>query len=61
MDNKKQNLPVLILICVAMGLGIACVVLCGMGTGKIKDILSMISSAIVCLSAAMLIKTRKKE
>ena len=62
MDGKKhQNLPTLILICVAMAMGVACVVLCGFGTGKIKDILTMLSAGVVCLSAAMLIKNNKKE
>lgn len=56
MDKNKQNLPVLILNCVALGLGVASVVLCAMSKGSVKDIIMMMSSAIVCLSAAMLIK-----
>lgn|GEM_PF-3638690 len=56
MDKNKQNLPVLILNCVALGLGVASVVLCAMSKGSVKDIIMMLSSAIVCLSAAMLIK-----
>lgn len=60
MDGKKhKNLPSLILICVAMAMGVSCIVICGFGTGRIKDILTMVSIGITCLSAAMLIKNNK--
>ena len=59
MDKKKQNLPALILNCVALGLSVATVVLSILSKGTIKDIIMMMSSAIVCLSAAMLIRNKE--
>ncbi|MBR5984304.1 MAG: hypothetical protein IK025_11380 [Bacteroidales bacterium] len=59
MDKKKQNLPSLILNCVALGLSVATVVLSILSKGTIKDIIMMMSSAIVCLSAAMLIRNKE--
>ncbi len=59
MDKKKQNLPALILNCVALGLSVATVVLSILSKGSMKDIIMMMSSAIVCLSAAMLIRNKE--
>jgi len=59
MDKKKQNLPLLVLNCVALGLGVACVVLCAMSKASTTDIMAMLSSSVVCLSAAMLIKNKQ--
>ncbi len=59
MDKKKQNLPALILNCVALGLGVACVVLGILSKGTIKDIIMIMSSAIVCLSASVMIRNKE--
>ena len=59
MDKKKQNLPLLVLNCVALGLSVACVVLCAISKTSAVDIMAMLSSAVVCLSAAMLIKNKQ--
>ena len=59
MDKKKQNLPLLVLNCVALGLGVACVVLCALSKGSLKEIIVMLSSAVVCLAAAALIKNKE--
>lgn len=57
----NKNLIITILICIALAMGVAVVVLCIMTKGYAKDLLSMLGIATICLSLASLLKSQNNK
>ena len=58
MNKKLINL---IFVCIALAMGVACFVLCLLGKGSIKDLFSMLSIAVICLSISKLTNINKEK